>query len=100
MLFCICSTGCVAPYELINGRSCLFTAVGSDAVVGWNNSKTACENIGGHLVMIKTAEKQTDIEVNAICKYIEANTILLSARRWAHPALEKQVSYSPVFFNF
>ena len=39
--------------------SCLYL---SSELVGWNTAKTRCEDMGGHLVMIKCAEQQQRVE--------------------------------------
>ena len=48
---------CAAPF-LEHDGSCFYL---STELVRWEAAKTGCENIGGHLIMIKTAEQQQKV---------------------------------------
>ena len=57
-------SACAAPFLEQDG-SCFYL---STELVGWEAAKTGCENIGGHLAMIKTAEQQQRV-VNFLSCY-------------------------------
>ena len=48
---------CIAPFKAQDG-SCFYV---STELVQWETAKTRCEDIGGHLVMIKCAEQQQKV---------------------------------------
>ena len=50
-------SGCSAPFTAHDG-SCFYV---STEAVGWNDAKTRCEDINGHLVMIKTEQQQQKV---------------------------------------
>ena len=50
-------SACFAPFSSHDG-TCFFV---STDYVGWTTAKTRCECIGGHLLMIKTAEQQQKV---------------------------------------
>ena len=50
-------SACIAPFPAHDG-SCFYVSTGR---VNWETAKTKCENIGGHLVMIKCAEQQQKV---------------------------------------
>ena len=49
---------CTSPFTAV-GSSCLY---GSTTELDWNQARDECVAMGAHLVMIKTASKQQDVE--------------------------------------
>ena len=53
-------TDCPAPFTQVSACSCLY---GSSAIIGgWEDAKTECINLNGHLAFIKTLQQQQDVE--------------------------------------
>ncbi len=50
-------SACPAPYSQV-GSSCLWT---SGNIANWATATSTCQGIAGHIPMIKTSEKQSEL---------------------------------------